>query len=618
MSALPAGQPSGRPVPLRVIPANIPAELTKLPQWVLWRYELRDGKWTKPPFRPEGKYADSTDPDTWSPFETVLAAYLRGGFAGIGFAPTPRNNLTAGDADHCRDPRTGATSGPAIAALLELDTYTEVSPSAAGARAVAFGKKPGRNSKRGDFELYDGQTRNGKPAGRFLTFTGHRLDGSPSTINERQQQINRVYKRMLGDKPRDKKTERSRSATLSPVELTDDELMRRMFANEKNGPAIRALFAGDTSAHGGDESRADSALCFHLAFWCNRNAERVERLFDLSKLAEREKWANREDYRQRTIETAVAEVSHGYEPRPTAGELFIGNSTMGRNSVTSVGTESDGPRTGAQIILAHFRELYRPVFKRGTAAHCTDGAVVTMGEGCALCDSELIAKLATASDVPRYAAKPGEVGPIKYGSLPAFFGTWAKVAWGDLLRSLPDEDAAELGEDGPAREDFRRMVSDAMLSQIVLGDVIRPGKTEVTQTERRSIIDWCHKFAKPKLWKSIRSYKCWCKIEDLGDGQIRLKVAIRHELFAQLKADRDLCKMGTNKFTRRAARYGVGGTSREDRPQGKSAVVLDDTFVAGLLEGMQNDTEEATDFGSVPKSQNSELHPEPTCQEKDY
>ena len=50
--------------------------------------------------------------------------------------------------------------------------------------------------------------------------------------------------------------------------------------------------------------------------------------------------------------------------------------------------------------------------------------------------------------------------------------------------------------------------------------------------------------------------------------------AAPQSLFAQLHADRRLCEMTLNTFTRRAARYGIGSSTRADRPDGKSAVVM--------------------------------------------
>src|SRR4051794_5590327 len=52
---------------------TLPAELeplTSLIAWMLWRWEKRKGKWTKPPLRPDGRrYASSTEPSTWSSYE---------------------------------------------------------------------------------------------------------------------------------------------------------------------------------------------------------------------------------------------------------------------------------------------------------------------------------------------------------------------------------------------------------------------------------------------------------------------------------------------------------------------------------------------------------------------
>jgi hypothetical protein len=69
-------------------------------------------------------------------------------------------------------------------------------------------------------------------------------------------------------------------------------------------------------------------------------------------------------------------------------------------------------------------------------------------------------------------------------------------------------------------------------------------------------------------------------------GEIVLQVAIRHELFRQLHADRRLYDLNTNKFTRHAARYGVGTSDRSERPHGLAAVVLDAAFVKDLTAKM--------------------------------
>ena len=239
--------------------------------------------------------------------------------------------------------------------------------------------------------------------------------------------------------------------------------------------------------------------------------------------------------------------------------------------------------TGVQIILDYLRSRYCPLFRRGNAVVCADGREVFMTETCAVPDSPLIERLATAVDAPKHRGDPPSVNR---DALPSFFNKWAKVAWGDLLSALPDEDDAEIGGAEPIRDEFRQLVADAMLSEIVLEDTI--GHTGVTHTERRSLIDWCTKFAKVGPWRVIRSKRCWCKLVERSGGELLLKVAIRHELFAQVRADRRLVVMGEKRFTRRAVRDSIGTSSREERPHGLSAVVLADDFVAELTAGLDD------------------------------
>lgn len=242
--------------------------------------------------------------------------------------------------------------------------------------------------------------------------------------------------------------------------------------------------------------------------------------------------------------------------------------------------------SGATIILAHYRDQYRPVFRRGTAVHCRDGSLVTMSAATAVADSVLIDRLAGAADAPC------SNGVVKRAALPNFYSKWSRVAWGDLLRELPDEDSAGLDGGSAAADTFRRQVRAALLTEVVLGDTAGRGRdSDVSRTERRSLIDWCSKFAKSGPWRSIRSKKLWCKTVLLGGGEIRLKVALRVELFGQVRAHPDLCAMTMNTFADRAARYDVGESTRAERPEGLSSVVLYDDFVAGLTSGIADDPE---------------------------
>src|SRR6516164_2561436 len=85
-----------RPQPLPVIADGIPSILQSLPQWVCWRYVLRQdaagkAKWTKVPVNAQtGRNAKVDDPGTWSTCAAALDFYhrLRDDLAGVGFVFT--------------------------------------------------------------------------------------------------------------------------------------------------------------------------------------------------------------------------------------------------------------------------------------------------------------------------------------------------------------------------------------------------------------------------------------------------------------------------------------------------------------------------------------------------
>jgi putative DNA primase/helicase len=154
--------------------AAIAIEMILVIRWVLWRYELRDGKLTKVPYQPNDKKASSTDESTWSGFETVKAAYEQGGFDGVGFMLG--DGFAGVDLDHCRDPATGEIDAWARAYIDRLQSYSEISPSGQGIHIVMRGSLPQgrRKALKGDgyrpnaaIEMYS--------SGRFFTVTGDRL-----------------------------------------------------------------------------------------------------------------------------------------------------------------------------------------------------------------------------------------------------------------------------------------------------------------------------------------------------------------------------------------------------------------------------------------------------------
>ena len=307
---------------------GIPDELKTYPNWVLWKYVERDGKSTKVPFDPKRtwKSAKSNDPATWGTWDQVTRAYSRGDFAGIGFQFS-HSPFFGVDFDH---KPYGEGIHPRAGELLEaLGTYTEFSPSFMGQHAIGRGQLPAwaTNKKQLEpdleIEVYS--------EGRFFTITGEPV--FDFGITDAQEGLESLLK----SQGMEKATPQPRAASTGlTVAFTgnDNQLWERIFSSS-NGAAVRALADGDLTQHGGDHSRADFALCSHLAFWCNGDAARMDSMFRASGLY-RPKWdaKHRSDggtYGQMTIEQVLARWDgEGYSPgrrreeqenRPAAQEM---------------------------------------------------------------------------------------------------------------------------------------------------------------------------------------------------------------------------------------------------------------------------------------------------------
>lgn len=170
---------SERPPALAVTRESLPAALTALPQWVLWRHDRRDGEWAKTPYRPDGRSrARSNDPSTWGAFADVWGRHEQGGFDGVGFVLTPP--FLGVDLDGCRD-ASGRLTRHAQRVLACCGSYAEVSPSGRGVKAVLLGEKPP-----GAPCVFRGP--GGAPRvevyaqGRFFCLTGRRLCWLPADV----------------------------------------------------------------------------------------------------------------------------------------------------------------------------------------------------------------------------------------------------------------------------------------------------------------------------------------------------------------------------------------------------------------------------------------------------
>ena len=198
---------------------------------------------------------------------------------------------------------------PEVAAFIKkAHTYTEISPSETGLHAylplteeITLTRKRAPRGIGKDYECY--------VTGRWFTFSANPWKESYPLRKVTPAESLELL-RMLGYPwlpPRKNK----KNEPAEKISLADEVILEKMFAS-KNGVKIHAIYDGDISAYGNDDSSADMALCSHLAFWTGRNAEQIDRLWLNSPIGAREKTQKRKDYRDRTINKAIEGCTEVY------------------------------------------------------------------------------------------------------------------------------------------------------------------------------------------------------------------------------------------------------------------------------------------------------------------
>ncbi|MGG1599523.1 hypothetical protein [Paenibacillus naphthalenovorans] len=293
---------------------NIPAELKALKQWINWNYETRPGeeKPTKVPKQTNGRNASTADPNTWTTFNAAAEAYSAGRFDGIGFCFSEENGYIGVDLD-----KIDGWKDEADDIVRLLDGYTEVSPSNNGYRVFVKGKKPGTRERKGPFEMYD------HTSTRFLTVTGNHVPGTPTTIEERQEAVEKLYNDYLGAK---ESAKTKKGAAKKSPEMTDDEVKKKAM-QAGNGEKFTKLYRGEWEELGyPSQSEADMAFTGMLAFF-TQDAEQIDRIFRESGLY-RDKW-ERDDYREEVIEKALDTLAEVYtggggKEKKSQAEVLLG------------------------------------------------------------------------------------------------------------------------------------------------------------------------------------------------------------------------------------------------------------------------------------------------------
>src|SRR5262249_53199776 len=148
---------------------------------------------------------------------------------------------------------------------------------------------------------------------RYFTVTGLSVPGTPIAINERQEALQALYRKVFAEQVQ--KTPRKKAKIAPPKQVAPSQPMPAWLqeaviraTGAANGPKFIRLWSGDTSDYE-SPSEGDMALCCQLAYVLEGDYSRIEQAMSFSALGARDKW-QREDYRTSTIEGAVKYVAH--------------------------------------------------------------------------------------------------------------------------------------------------------------------------------------------------------------------------------------------------------------------------------------------------------------------
>lgn len=297
-------------------------ELKKLPLWVNWKYQGRDGgKRTKVPVNAKtGGNARSDTPETWCNYQLADWKKKKNGCDGVGVMFSSLGNgymLCGVDIDNHANTVGGNPLQPEILELFS-GTYAEKSPSGNGCHILfilpesyveqlkgVWTKYHNKKSEE-DIECYISGITN-----RYFTYTGDCIADYPITDMSAALQTF-LDKYMLREQPQPQAQSKPVSPVPAPAVL-DIAAMLDIARNSKSGAAFCGLYdGGDTSAYNGDDSSADLALCQMLAFYLQGDYNKIDTAFRSSALM-RDKW-EREDYRSATINKAINSCNKFYTP----------------------------------------------------------------------------------------------------------------------------------------------------------------------------------------------------------------------------------------------------------------------------------------------------------------
>ena len=296
----------------KVLRANVPEEMKKMPNWVVVRTRENETKGRLDKFLIDvhtGKFARSDDPTTWTTFDEACKYARENNCETLAYALVGKNGICCIDLDKCIT-KDGSYSPLTKEVIFASDnTYAETSISGNGVHL--FGKTDGMDlrtfSRNGDLEFYQ--------KSHFIAMTGDLInEESKSLRNFDQLPIKKILEATC-----DKRTPfMGCGQGVEGLSLMSDRDVVEKAINSKHGETFKALYEGQDLQN--NHSNSDMSLMNRLAFWCNGDKEQMIRIFATSGLFRPGKSP---DYYESTAIKAIRDTTERFRPTKTEAPKVV-------------------------------------------------------------------------------------------------------------------------------------------------------------------------------------------------------------------------------------------------------------------------------------------------------
>lgn len=342
-------------------PEHLPEELRREPFFTSWYWKGENGNWTKPPCE------SVTDPTTFCTLEAALARQSPRRGVGFVFAVGLQNghgkienDYCGVDLDHCRDPQTGAIEPWARDIIDRLASYAEVSPSGTGVHVIIKARLPDNSLHKrtrlgpkgeGALEIYDRD--------RYFTLTGHPVPLTPSTVEGRQDEVEKLlaeYRPAHRD---------AAGVADEPSTLTDEEVVG-CARTARSKDRFERLYGKGELGKSGDHSASVFELIKLLIEAGTREIAQIERIVAASALitthGRTDDWKERGHYH-------VKRALQRHQPKGTGEALtvriaaaILSNYIFAKDAGGWLHVFLDGvyQRTGEELVLEQVKRILTP------------------------------------------------------------------------------------------------------------------------------------------------------------------------------------------------------------------------------------------------------------------